>query len=43
MTQYSITLDMTKVYEECFSLVQDALGQVEKEQEYVQFVKENAR
>lgn len=43
MSQYSTALDATKVYEESFGVFQEALAQVDKEQEYVQFIKENAK
>ena len=43
MSQYATALDFTKTYEESFSLFGDALSQVEKEAEYVQFIKDNAR
>ena len=34
---------MAKLYEDGFTLVNEALGQVEKELEYVQFIKDNVR
>lgn len=43
LSQYSNTLDMAKLYEDGFTLVNEALGQVEKELEYVQFIKDNVR
>ena len=43
MAQYATALDLTKVYEESFNVFGEALQQVEKEQEYVQFIKDHAR
>lgn len=34
---------MSKLYEECFSLFFEALGQVDKESEYVQFIQDNKK
>ena len=41
--QYCSCLDLTKLYGDSFALVNEALGQVERESEYVQFIKDNAR
>lgn len=43
MSRYSTALDATKLYEESFGVLGEALAQVDKEQEYVQFIKDNAR
>lgn len=43
LTRYAQCLDMTKLYEESFSLLYDALGQVEKDSEYVQLIRDNTK
>uniref|UniRef100_A0A1X7U1C3 FCH domain-containing protein n=1 Tax=Amphimedon queenslandica TaxID=400682 RepID=A0A1X7U1C3_AMPQE len=41
--QYCSCLDYTKLYEDSFALINDALSQVERESEYVQFIRDNAK
>ena len=43
MAQYGTALDLTAIYQESFATFDDALTQVEKEQEYVQFIRENTK
>ncbi len=43
MAQYGTALDLTSIYQESFATFDDALTQVEKEQEYVQFIRENTK
>ena len=41
--QYCSCLDYTKLYEDSFALINEALSQVERESEYVQFIRDNAK
>ena len=43
MIQYAKTLDLSEVYEESFRKLYESLRQVEMEEEYVQFIKENKK
>ena len=43
LMNYAITLDFTKVYEEQFKQLYNSLRQVEQDQEYVEFIKENKK
>ena len=43
MAQYGAALDFSAIYQESFATFDEALTQVEKEQEYVQFIRENTK
>ncbi len=43
MMNYALALDLTKVYEEQFTQLYSSLRQVEQDQEYVQFIRENKK
>ena len=43
LQQYAQSLDMTQVYNEGFYTFYEALGQIDKESEYVQFISDNAK
>ena len=41
--EYVKCQDLTQVYEEHFNRINDALGDVNRDVEYVQFIKDNTR
>ena len=43
MYNYAVAMDLTKVYEEQFQQLYASLRQVEQEQEYVEFIRENKK
>ncbi len=43
MAQYATSLDFTNAYQESFATFSEALIQVEKQLEYVQFIKDNTK
>ena len=43
MMKYTQAMDLTQVYEESFRRLFESLHQVEKEVEYVEFIKENKK
>ena len=43
LNNYAVAMDLTKVYEEQFQQLYNSLKQVEQDQEYVEFVRENKK
>ncbi len=43
MTNYTLAIDMTKVYEEQFERLYERLEQVAQDQEYVEFIRVNRK
>lgn len=43
MNNYALAMDLTKVYEEQFQQLYNSLRQVEQDQEYVEFIRENKK
>ena len=43
MVKYAQAMDHTQLYEESFRKLYDSLRQVEKEEEYVEFIRENKK
>ncbi len=43
MMNYAVVMDLTKVYEEQFQQLYNGLRQVEEDQEYVEFIRENRK
>lgn len=43
LTNYTLAIDMTKVYEEQFERLYERLEQVAQDQEYVEFIRVNRK